>query len=296
MDQCYHMNCGKAKRRFTILVPALFASLMAVSGPKAGDDGSGSLPPVSEVLKRIVERSQKDAENDRRFDASYSYRRVKTREVRTAKGKLRQREVTSRSHEVRHSVAGTSSAKSTDDTDGHRAEEEAPELKEDSNKLRSHGDYGKRDIPINDDLLGRFDFNLTGRDTVNGRSTLILDFKPAARELPVKSFLDRFINRMAGRLWVDEADGVIVQGELRLTETVSFIAGIAGAVYELDCRFKRTRMDDGLWYMPEFSWTVDWRELWSRKVVSVQEKKDDVRPANPSNPISKSSSARIELP
>jgi hypothetical protein len=117
-----------------------------------------------------------------------------------------------------------------------------------------------------------------------------------AREVPAKGYLERFANRMAGRLWVDETEAVIAKAELRLIETVTFVAGIAGAVYQLDCAFKRSRLDDGLWYTPEFTWSADWRELLSRKVVTVRETKEDLRPAKLAKPPPQESTARIELP
>jgi hypothetical protein len=162
--------------------------------------------------------------------------------------------------------------------------------------LRTKGDYSKRDFPITDEVLNRFDFSLSGREVIEGRYVLVLDFKPADRDLPVRGFLDKFVNRMAGKLWVDEGEGVIVKAELRLVETVSFVAGIAGAVYQLDCEFRRSRTEDGLWYTPEYHWRADWRELFSRKVVSVRETKTDLQRATRRDSGQQGTATRIELP
>jgi hypothetical protein len=284
----------KPLHRFSsrILLSCLAALFLDASG-RAADLVTNNLPPIGEVLKRIAERAARDRENDRRFDAQYEYRRVKIREVRTTRGKLKQRDVIRRLNQPGQPSPETNDASRGD---ANRASSEEAEADANSDRLRNRGDYGKRDFPITDEVLNRFDFTLSGRETIEGRSTLILDFQPAARELPTKTFLDRFVNRMAGRLLVDEAESVIVRAELHLTETVSFVAGIAGAVYQLDCEFQRARTEDGLWYTPQLDWRVDWRELLSRKVVTVGETKDNVRRTGTPAPSLNQAAARIELP
>lgn len=277
-------------RRFRRGIPVLGLAVLLVDVHGAVADASANpLPPVKDVLKRIVERSAKDRENDRQFDARYEYQRVKTREVRTTKGTLKQSEVTRRLNQPRGSSLETAGS----DPAASREETRADAV---GGKSRSRSDYGKKDFPITDEMLSRFDFTMAGREVRNGRPALILDFQPVTRDVPVKTFLDRFVNRMAGRFWVDESESVVVRADLRLTETVTFVAGIAGAVYQLDCDFERFRTQDGLWYTPRFVWRADWRELLSRKVVTVGETKDNLRLVLEPVSSSKQASARIELP
>src|SRR5205823_5344564 len=89
--------------------------------------------------------------------------------------------------------------------------------------------FEKRDFTLNDDLLGRFQFTLAGREMVNGRPMLILDFRPANKKLPERHIKDKFINKAAGRLWVDEADYVLAKADVHLTETVNVFGGLVGA-------------------------------------------------------------------
>jgi len=275
--------------RFACGIP--FLSLAVFFLQTCGADAD-DLPPVQEVLKRVVARAAKDRENDRQFDAQYEYQRVKIREVRTTRGKLKQRDVNRRLNRPAGSLPDSADVTARD-AGKASTNESGPDASPD--RIRSRGDYTKRDFPITEEMLLRFDFTLAGREIRAGRPTLILDFQPATRELPTKTFLDRFINRIAGRLHVDEAESVIARADLRLVETVTFVAGIAGAVYQLDCEFERARTEDGLWYTPRTDWRADWRELLSRKVVTVAETKDDVRrTATPSPP--NQAAARIELP
>jgi len=281
-------------QRFLNSTWMLLAAGTIVSLRVVGEDCCDPLPPVRDVLKRVVERAKKDPENDRLFDQAYEYLRVKTREVRTTKGKLKQSDETRRTHRPAGTVPTriAEDQRTTGDDEKGRAEAED----EDRDRVRSKGDYGKRDFPITDEVLSRFDFRMTGREEIGGRHALVLEFKPADRDLPAHGFLDRFVNRMAGTLWVDETEGVIVKADLRLVETVSFVAGIAGAVYQLDCEFKRSRTEEGLWYTPEYHWRVDWRELFSRKVVNVRETKTELQRATRLGTAQRGGAARIELP
>ena len=96
------------------------------------------------------------------------------------------------------------------------------------------------------DLAGRFQFTLVGREVVNGRPALVLDFKPADKNLPVRNFKDHFINKAAGRIWVDKADYAIARADLHLTERVNVLGGLVGAVWKFTYSFDRERTADGL--------------------------------------------------
>jgi hypothetical protein len=90
--------------------------------------------------------------------------------------------------------------------------------------------FKKDDFALNNDLFGRFDFTVAGREVLNGRSALIVDFQPAKKNVPVRNLKDRFINKAAGRVWVDEADYKLVKADLHLTERVNVVGGLVGAV------------------------------------------------------------------
>ena len=98
-------------------------------------------------------------------------------------------------------------------------------------------------------MLDRFDFKLIRRETTNGRAMLVLDFQPKQKRLPEQSIKDKFINKAAGRVWVDEAESVVMKGDLHLSERVSVFGGLIGAVWKFTYRFDRERLPDGLWYL-----------------------------------------------
>ena len=139
--------------------------------------------------------------------------------------------------------------------------------------------FEKKDFSLNDDLLGRFEFDLTGRETINGRPTLLLDFKPAKKSLPERNIKDRFINKAAGRVWVDETDYVIAKADVHLTESVNVVGGLVGAVWKFNYSFDRERTSDGLWFTRAVDWHLEGREVILRRAIDYHEGKTGVRKA-----------------
>ena len=76
-------------------------------------------------------------------------------------------------------------------------------------------------------LMKRFQFTLVGRETLNGRTIFVVDFKPLSKDLPVNQFADKFINKAAGRIWVDAEDYAIAQAQVHLTEQVNVLGGMS---------------------------------------------------------------------
>jgi hypothetical protein len=128
-------------------------------------------------------------------------------------------------------------------------------------------------------LLARFEFRLIGRDAWNGRSLVVLDLKPAAKDLPARNYKDLFINRTAGRVWIDEAEAVVVKADLHLTERVSVIGGLVGAVWKFMYQFNRERTPEGLWFTRNVQWHLEGRQVFIRKVLDYLETRSDVRKA-----------------
>jgi hypothetical protein len=122
-------------------------------------------------------------------------------------------------------------------------------------------------------LVSRFQFKLIGREVVNGRSSFIVDFKPKSDALPVNSLADKFINRAAGRVWIDEEDSAIAQARLHLTQQVNVFGGLAGAVWKFNYSFTRLRTPEGFWFARNTDWHLEGREVAVNRIVDYHEKK-----------------------
>jgi hypothetical protein len=106
----------------------------------------------------------------------------------------------------------------------------------------------------------------------NGRSTLIVDFKPASSSLPVLNIKDRFINSMAGRGLIDEQDDTLVKVDIHLMQKVSLLGGAAGTVYKFTFSFGRERTPDGYWFTRDMNWRLEVQEATYKRVIVHDEK------------------------
>jgi hypothetical protein len=110
---------------------------------------------------------------------------------------------------------------------------------------------------------------------LNGRPSLVVNFKPLNNHLPVNQFADNFINQAAGRVWIDEVDYAIAQAELHLTEQVNVLCGIVGAVWKFNYGFTRLRTPEGYWFARSMDWHLEGREVVINRIVDYHERKLD---------------------
>jgi hypothetical protein len=238
-----------------VVAVALLRPLAAVW---AIDADAPPLPAVETVLERLAEHSPKEAANELAFKQRYQFTRSREIEVRNSKGELNKREVK------------TQVNKPTSDTG-------QPETAAEAQTNRRGKSRRKTDFAVDREFLARFQFNLVGRETIGGRPTLILDLEPAAKKPPEHDLKDRIINKMAGRVWVDEAEWVLVKADFHLTEKVNVVAGLVGTIASLTLSFNRTRTADGLWFTPRLEWQLDGREVFVRRTIVSHEEITEVQ-------------------
>jgi hypothetical protein len=242
----------------------------------AQSDIAAPLPLVETVLRRVVEQSKNEAANEREFKELYAYKRTKVTEYSNSKGKLAKRdEQKSVRNPLFIPVANRPPRRTEPRSDSMGAEKNGAVAGTDA-KAKGKA-FERNDFALNEDLLARFEFTLAGREMVNQRPALILDFKPANRKLPERSVKERFINKAAGRIWVDEADYALVKADLHLTEKVRVVGGLVGSVSNFNYELNRERTADGLWFTREVNWHLEGRELLARRTIDYQEEKSDVR-------------------
>lgn len=236
----------------------------------AQDDAALPLPPLETVLKGVTAQGKKESEAERMFKQFYSYTRSKVTEYRNASGELKDRQEKKRAHKPAPSPAASRPRSS-------EAKPQNAKPASDANFNARDKAFDKSDFALGADLLGRFDFSLAGRETVNGRSTLLVDFKPADKSLPERSIKDKFINRAAGRVWIDEKDYAVVKADLRLIERVNVLGGLVGAVWKFTYGFVRERTEDGIWFARDVNWHLEGREVFVRRTIDYHEENTDVK-------------------
>lgn len=245
----------------------LFFGMAAALVPGANAATSSPLPPLQTILKRVMETSAVENAEYHQFNQHYFYTRDKVTEFFDGGGKLKERKEKQSTNNpappLTVSIPVPAPAPRTIVSRKEAQTAEPPNI---------HGvALGKRDDLMNPDIVKRFKLTLVGRDTINGRSALIVDFAPASDSLPILNIKDRFINSVEGRAWVDEQDFTLEKVDLHLKQKVSVLGGIAGSVSKFTFSFERERTPDGFWFVRDLNWHVEAREATVQRVVDHDE-------------------------
>lgn len=225
---------------------------------------ASAAPNLEPILLHVLENAARDQEAEALFKARYAYVRTKVTETRDGDGDLKKHTV--ERIENRPGV----SPKTDEAADG---EEDAPDP-----KAEKRG-YERRDFEVKPELLKRFRFTFAGVEALNGRAVWVIDFVPASDDLPAHSLKDRFINKTAGRLWIDQAEIVLAKATFHLTEPVSVVGGLVGAVKQCEVETQRQRTPDGLWVPRLLTWRLEGRRLFWTKIMDRRDEVTEVRPA-----------------
>jgi hypothetical protein len=109
---------------------------------------------------------------------------------------------------------------------------------------------GKARPPRTDDLelsqvIARYDFRAAAREEVEGRPAIRLEFvaQPGKRDLKG----DFVLRRLAGQIWVDEAERVVVRAEIHTTDTIKVALGLGASIGSAEMRGEFMKVEDGIW-------------------------------------------------
>ena len=244
-----------------------------------------ALPSADEVIKHAVERSEKESQNDIDFKQRYFFVFNKLTEIRNMEGELKK-------SYGRNSTNNPSKAVVAPKPKPKPEPEPEPEQAVTPVVVRSPKDeqfasssvgkatarkFDRNQFQFNDDLIGRYDFKMVGREVTNGYSLLVLDFAPKKKKLPESGIKDRLINRVAGRVWVDEREYAIKECKIHLVESLSILGGIVGEAQKFDYCFDRERTEGGLWYVRTSSWNLEGREVIVHRRAEYRESRTEVR-------------------
>jgi hypothetical protein len=241
------------------------ALLLAGPVPLFAANTTASLPTFASVLQHVMQRVKDEGDNDRTFDERYRYTRTKVTEYRNSVGQLKKHDENTSMHAPTVALSAPATAAKP---------KPVPEKTEAVSDTHSnvHGQQLKKsDFLLNQDLVNRFEFPIVGRDLLNGRPALVIDFVPANKPLPERNLKERFINKAAGRIWIDAADYSLVKADLHLTQQVNVGWGLIGAVWRFNYGFERERTTDGLWFPHEVHWHLEGREVIVNRIVDYHE-------------------------
>jgi len=256
----------------TKILSAILIAWLAISMGSSRAQDATPLPAVDEVLKRVIEQVEREQENEKLFKQTYSFNRSKKTEFKNGKGEVKK---TEEKLKVNDPLKPKPTNVALKPVAPRNTRPDRPVTETQSN-VRGKA-FEKSDFPVGEDLISRFEFTLVRRDLVNGRPTLVIDFEPTKRKVPENGIKEKFLNKAAGRVWVDEADSVPVKADLRLSAPVSVLGGLVGAVQKFTFSFNRHRTPEGIWFTLDSDWHLEGREVFFRRIVDYHEETKDVQ-------------------
>jgi hypothetical protein len=229
------------------------------------------LPTLDLLLQQVVNRATRaEDNNDDLFELHYQYTRTRTWEYRNSAGELKSREMKSsiENKPLRDAIHAAQRGGSA---------APAPVAVKDEPVSETHSNIRGKALKVKDysipNLIKRFQFTMVGRQMLNGRPSLVVDFKPKCDDLPVNQLADKFINKAAGRVWIDEEDYAIAQAQLHLTQQVNVLGGLVGSVWKFTYQFTRQRTPEGYWFAHSMDWHLEGREVVVNRIVDYHERK-----------------------
>jgi hypothetical protein len=102
-----------------------------------------------------------------------------------------------------------------------------------------------------EEIFRIFEFRITGREELDGRSAIVLAFEPKS-EAETSTRGGRILKKFSGRAWVDEEDRQLVRVEAELTDDLSFGFGILAKLKKgAHALFQRRKINGEIWLPAE---------------------------------------------
>lgn len=233
--------------RLTIFLALSAMATIAATG--AETKSNSALPDATTVIQRFVDRAALAESN--RLDGAFTFYRTNITEEFSRKGELTKHEELL----LRATVTNNAQQLELVSINGRQ-----PSAREVEQQLKRFGAYREeptaRDKPdrsrqmetfINMEILGRYEFTVQGRESIDQRDCLMLTFKPREGLPDSGKLFERVLNQIGGILWIDEHEDELVKADIQLRERISLWAGFLGALDQMHLKIRRHRETDGRW-------------------------------------------------
>ena len=113
----------------------------------------------------------------------------------------------------------------------------------------------RKEREVIDEVFRMDDFRITGREFVDGRPTIVIEFEPRPGYKPITEG-GKLIQKFDGKAWIDEADRQLVRLDGRLLENVGVgPIKIARLQRGASAYFVRRKVNDEIWLPTEARFT-----------------------------------------
>ena len=116
-----------------------------------------------------------------------------------------------------------------------------------------------------DDVFAVYDIAVLGRETLDGRPAIVTSLTPRANAR-TRSDAGKFLKKIRGKAWVNEADRQVVRAELEAVADITFGLGLLGRMHKgSTIMFRRTLVNDEIWLPAEARYRLVGKTLVFRK-------------------------------
>ena len=126
----------------------------------------------------------------------------------------------------------------------------------------------ENEIVINEELFARFDFTLESEEQLRNRPSYRIAFAPREGSLPARGRIDRMINKVSGRIWIDRETFEFARLEYELMDTVRFGWGVLATLHVFRGSIDRGPALPGFWRSLQEEFYADIRILFRRSRIA----------------------------
>lgn len=278
------LSCWNSSSRSLVVTAFCAAWWMCGASRAAATEASNPTPvSVEDLIPRVVARAKSDAAAAPRYDftrtkTTTTYRasdEIVSREERVYKTTTRAGKWHSHLVSLNGMPAPTRAVSSPERSDAK------PRAKNGKEERDRTGGGDSILSQIGDDVVKRFEFTLVGQETLNGRATWMIGVHPR-KNIRIRTTEEEVMARLAGTVWVDQADDEVVKAHIQLQEPLRIgWGGMLGALREFRLDVDRQRMEDGGWINGSTDLWIHFRQLLVAKRIRLQETISDVRSLAP---------------
>ncbi len=126
----------------------------------------------------------------------------------------------------------------------------------------------ENEIVINEELFARFVFTLENEEQLRNRPSYRIAFAPREVSLPARGRIDRMINKVRGRIWIDRETFEFARLEYELMGPVRFGWGVLATLHVFRGSMDRGPALPGFWRSLQEEFYADIRILFSRDRIA----------------------------
>jgi hypothetical protein len=249
--------------RAVFLLPVLSFGVLAAPALRGEDPQAQPLPELRSFLDEVRARLHSD---DFLLE-QYTFTEKQTQKELDSSGNVKK--VSSSRYEVypsaepghtyRRLIERDGKPLSSDELAKEDRKQESKEAKRDeklggedeSRRAANEAERRRKETEVIDEVFRVYDIRMDGRETLDGRGAIVLDFEPKPG-IEATTRGGKILRKFAGRAWIDEEDRQLVRVEAQLIDDLSIGFGLVAKLKKgTHAEILRRKVNDEIWLPAE---------------------------------------------